>query len=346
MFAGGFSLVMLAVFSVVKSFVVPRAVQDWLARFVFNKLRVLFRLRLKHLSDYQSRDRLLAFFAPIGLLLMLPTWYLLILLGYTGMFWAVNPGSLYVAFRESGSALFTLGFSAVNGFKLLLLSFSEAGFGLMLVGLLIAYLPTMYAAFSRREVAVTKLEVRAGNPPSSVEMLKRFHRIHGLERLQEEWESWETWFAEVEESHSSLAALVFFRSPRSKNSWVNAAGTVLDAAALRQSVVDLPPESQASLCIRAGYLALRHISDFFGIDYDPNPAPDQPVSITREQFDTACEELEQAGLPLKADREQAWRDFSGWRVNYDTVLLALARLTAAPPARWILSEQDLEGLFK
>jgi hypothetical protein len=262
------------------------------------------------------------------------------------MFWAVSPDSLYAAFRESGSALFTLGFSAVDGLPLLILSFSEASFGLMLVALLIAYLPTMYAAFSRREVAVTKLEVRAGNPPSPVEMLSRFHRIHGLERLQPEWEHWETWFAEVEESHSSLAALVFFRSPRSKNSWVNAAGTVLDAAALRQSLVDLPPEPQAALCIRAGYLALRHISDFFGIAYDPNPAPDQPVSITRAQFDEACRELEDAGLPLKADRDQAWRDFSGWRVNYDTVLLALARLTAAPPARWILSEKDLDGLFK
>lgn len=272
-FIGGFSLVMVALFSAIKSFVMPRAVQDGLAGFVFSTLRAIFRLRLKHIPDYQNRDRLLGFFAPIGLLLMVPTWYVLILLGYTGMFWAVNPGPLYFAFRESGSALFTLGFSAVEGWKLLILSFSEAGFGLMLVGLLIAYLPTMYAAFSRREVAVTKLEVRAGNPPSSVEMLKRFHRIHGLERLQEEWESWETWFAEVEESHTSLAALVFFRSPRGKNAWVNAAGTVLDAAALRQSVVDLPPESQAALCIRAGYLALRHVSDFFGIAYDPNPVP-------------------------------------------------------------------------
>jgi hypothetical protein len=37
--------------------------------------------------------------------------------------------------------------------------------GLLLVALLIAYLPTMYAAFSRRETAVKLLEVRAGNPP-------------------------------------------------------------------------------------------------------------------------------------------------------------------------------------
>ena len=39
-------------------------------------------------------------------------------------------------------------------------------------------------------------------------------------------------------------------------------------------------------------------------------------------------------MPLKADLEQAWRDFAGWRVNYDRVLLALAALTMAPDAPW------------
>jgi hypothetical protein len=43
-------------------------------------------------------------------------------------------------------------------------------------------------------------------------------------------------------------------------------------------------------------------------------------------------EAAEAGVPLKADLEQAWRDFAGWRVNYDRVLLALAALTMAPHA--------------
>jgi hypothetical protein len=38
---------------------------------------------------------------------------------------------------------------------------------------------------------------------------------------------------------------------------------------------------------------------------------------------------------MKMDRDQAWYDFSGWRVNYDSVLLALATLTMAPYAPWI-----------
>ncbi len=40
-------------------------------------------------------------------------------------------------------------------------------------------------------------------------------------------------------------------------------------------------------------------------------------------------------MPLKTDREQAWRDFAGWRVNDDSVLQQLAKLVMAPPAPWI-----------
>jgi hypothetical protein len=41
-----------------------------------------------------------------------------------------------------------------------------------------------------------------------------------------------------------------------------------------------------------------------------------------------------ADVPLKPDADQAWRDYAGWRVNYDTVLLALAGLAMAPYAQW------------
>ena len=56
--------------------------------------------------------------------------------------------------------------------------------------------------------------------------------------------------------------------------------------------------------------------------------------MTREEFDTACERLRSAGVPLVADRDHAWRSFAGWRVNYDTVLLALCNMTVPPRAPW------------
>jgi hypothetical protein len=125
-----------------------------------------------------------------------------------------------------------------------------------------------------------------------------------------------------------------------------AAGTVLDAASIWSSCVS-PPETRAAggIAIRGGFIALRRIADFFGIAYDPDPQPDDPISITREEFDEAYRSLAEAGVPVQADTDQAWVDFAGWRVNYDTVLLALAEITMAPYAPWT-SDRSAPGHHK
>lgn len=331
----GFALVTGTLISAIRTFVLPRSAPDPLSRLVFVSVRRLFDLRLRFAKTYFERDRVMAFYAPVGLLTLLPAWLALVLIGYMAMFWGCGVQPWSRAFTVSGSSLFTLGFAAGDTLAHTVLAFTEATIGLILVALMIAYLPTMYGAFSRRETAVTLLEVRAGSPPSAVELLLRSHRINQLHDLGEFWETWESWFAEIEENHTSLAALVFFRSPRPQDSWVTAAGAVLDAAALANSTLDIPWEPQAALCSRAGYLALRRIAKFFRVQYNPDPHfPADPISITRQEFDEACGRLARQGVPLKPDRDQAWQDFGGWRVNYDTVLLALCKLTMAPHAPW------------
>ncbi len=341
-FIVGALIVLRTLASAIVTFVMPRSARDQVTRIVFLCVRRVFDLRNLRSRTYEDRDRVLALYAPIGLLMLPIVWLSLVLLGYMCIFWALGAGDWGASFKLSGSSLLTLGFSSVDGLPMTALSFSEAAIGLILVALLISYLPTMYNAFARRETAVTMLEVRAGSPPSAVEMFARAQRIHGWERLPGLWVTWEAWFADLEESHTSLAALAFFRSPQPGRSWITAAGAVLDSAALANSTLDIPHDPQADFCIRAGYLALRYIADFFGIEYDPAPKPDSPISITRGEFDAACEQLAAANVPLKPDREKAWRDFVGWRVNYDTVLLALAALTAAPYAPWISDR----GIFR
>jgi hypothetical protein len=172
-------------------------------------LRRIIDFILHFSKSYRRRDAIMAYYAPIGLLLLLPTWYVLILAGYAAMYWALGVGDLFAVVRLSGSSLFTLGFDISKTPTVTVFAFSEAMLGLMLVGLLIGYLPTMYSAFARREQAVNLLEVRAGSPPSALEMLLRFNRIHGLDKLADYWKTWETWFADVEESHTTLPALIF-----------------------------------------------------------------------------------------------------------------------------------------
>ncbi len=334
-FIFGGAIVARTVFSAIQTFVLPRGANDRLSRFIFQIVFGLFRVLLRKTRTYGQRDRIMAFYAPISLLALIPIYLILIMLGFAGMFWAVgNVGSWEQAVKISGSSIVTLSFAAPGDFLDGLLMIAEAAIGLILVAVLIAYLPTMYSAFQRREQAVTLLEVRAGSPPSAIEMILRYQRIHGLDRLNVLWVQWEQWFADIEESHTSLAALVFFRSPQPDHSWVTAAGAVLDAAALIRSIVDVPRDAQADLCLRAGYLALRRIADFFQIAYNANPTSADSISLSRTEFDEACAELQRNGVPLTADRDQAWRDFTGWRVNYDTVLLALAAITMAPYAPW------------
>jgi hypothetical protein len=333
-FAAGSAIVIGTFLSAVRTFVLPRSSPTILTRVIFLTMRDFFSIFEKRAATYEQRDRILALYAPLSLLVMPPVWLMCMLTGFMGMFWAIGGRSWYEALRISGSSLLTLGFVPLDRLADALLGYSEATLGLILVALLIAYLPSMYSAFQKRETAVTLLEVRAGAPPSAIELFQRFQRLGRMEKLSELWISWEIWFAELEESHTSLPALAFFRSPKPSQSWITAAGTVLDAAALAASTLDIPRDVQADLCIRAGYLALRRICDFFALSYNLQPAPGDPISVTREEFEAACEQLAGAGVPLKLDREQAWRDFSGWRVNYDTPLLLLATTITAPPALW------------
>ncbi len=340
----GLTLVSATVISAVKTFVLPRGVNVWLTRMIFRGVHSLFRLRARKAKSYEEVDRVMAMFAPVALVLMPAVLLTLILVGYMGLFWALDMASLTTVFKLSGSSLLTLGYESGGTIPHKILEFSEAMIGLIMVALLIAYLPTIYSAFARRETAVSMIEAYAGTPPTAQEMLLRVHRIGELNSLRNVWTQWQISFAEIEESHTSLSPLSFFRSPQPDRSWITASGTVLDCAALMLSTVDIPFDPHAAICIRNGFIALRRIADFFGIAHNANPSPTDPISISREEYDALVAALEEEGVPLKVDREQAWRDFAGWRVNYDTVLLRLASLTMAPFAPWSSDRSPLPSV--
>ncbi len=329
--AGG--VVVATVGSAVRTVILPRGIQAKLATAVFLTTRVLFRVRVGRAPTYERRDRVMAGYGPVSLLTLALVWQLLVGLAYTAMFWSLGTRPLRAAFITSGSSLYTLGFQHPDTASGSALAFSEAALGLGLLALLISYLPTLYNAFSRREVFVAQLEVRAGSPPFGPTMIERYANIGWLGGMAALWERWEGWFLELEETHTSFPALVFFRSPQPEHSWVTAAGAMLDGAALVSSTL-VVHDPDAELMLRAGYLSLRRIADYFAIPYDADPRPSDPISVAREEYDDVYDRLEAAAVDVKPDRDQAWRDFAGWRVNYDTVLITLAALVVAPTAPW------------
>jgi len=332
----GILLVLRANLSAIRTFVLPRAANDLIARIVFRSVRRTFDLAAARIQTYARRDRVMAYFGPFALMALPVAWLITVGVGYSMIFWAVGVRPLGQAIVDSGSSLLTLGFARPDTSAGDLIAFSEAVIGLGMVALLIAYLPTIYAAFSRRELLVTLLETRADSPPSPVILITRLQRLDGLDHLHSLWERWEQWFAELEETHTSLTVLVNFRSQQAQRSWVNAAGAMMDAAALVRSAVAIPVDAQADLMIRAGYLAIRRITSVFHLPFDPAPTASSPTRIDRATFDVALDALAASGVPLVADRNAAWRDFHGWRVNYDEPLGHLERLTVSPPPWWTL----------
>ena len=332
----GIALTIGTIGSAVRATILPRGVPVRVARIVNLVLRALFRLRAGRSPTYERRDRVMAYFGPTALLTLLTAWLVMLLVAFVLMYLAVATRSVATAIELSGSSLFTLGSASAHHLGPDVLTYVEAGLGLLLVTLLITYLPSIYNAFSRRENGVSLLAVRAGDPPTATTMLIRYHRIEDANyRLSGLWQTWEGWFTDVEESHTSFPILAYFRSPVPERSWVTAAGTVLDAASLWVSAVEHPNDPDAQLCIRAGFLALQRIGGFFSIAYDVAPNRGDPITIDRHEFDAAVKDMAGTGMTLVDDLDEAWDSFRGWRVNYDTVLLNLARLVEAPPAPWV-----------
>jgi hypothetical protein len=333
--AAGLYLAASTFLSAVKTVVLPRATSQKITRIMFIGMRRLFDFVAHGKRDFADRDRILALYAPLSFVLLPLFWLLLTTVGFTAVQWGVNGGSLRDAFLVSGSSMLTLGVKFRNDLPSAAFSYLQAAIGLVLVALLISYLPTIYGSFSRRETLVGMLDSRAGIPPSPYELLVRYERIGASGIIDSDlFARWEEWFAELEESHTSFAALVFFRSPRPERSWITAAGCVLDTAALQLSTVDRAFSGQAALCCRQGFLALRRLADMYGLSVNHDPAPTDPISITRDEYDNMLVGLRAAGIPIRADLDQAWADFVGWRVNYDSALVGIAKLVVAPEGRW------------
>jgi hypothetical protein len=264
---GGGAIGVWVLLAAVSTVVLPRGEPVLLTRWVFVGMRSLFNLWGRRAKTYEQLDRSLAMYAPMSLVALPFIWVTLVIAGFASINWGFGVNPPREAFYLSGSSIFTLGYATPPDAPTHVASYVEAALGLGLIALLISYLPSIYNAFQRRELEVTRLTTRAGAPPSAITMIRRHHALARLDALDEIWDPWETWF-------------------------------------------------------------------YFSIPYDPDPHPDDPISIDRSEFDAAYDELASFGVPVRPQREQCWKDFKGWRVNYDTVLLALAGLTAAPYAPW------------
>ncbi|HEX4703560.1 MAG TPA: hypothetical protein VH352_15640 [Pseudonocardiaceae bacterium] len=338
-FAVGVVLLLGTAVSVVGTLVVPRGIDSHISRGCENVVDLVFMVGTRRVRDFLVRDRVLAWQAPLGLLFRLGVWIGLLVIGYGLVLLPIVTDTVAHPFSEAGSSIFTLGYAAPGNTSSTVVDYVAAYTGLIVVGLQVGYLPTLYAAFNRRETQVTLLTSRAGVPAWGPEILARtrWGIYDGDTRpvLNELFDAWEHWSAEVAESHTTYLTLVRLRSPRPLSHWLTSVLAVMDAAALHLSLAPASePKQSARLCLRMGFVALNQIARTMRMPVVDDPDPDNDISIDFDQFTMAVDMLRALNYPIERTTAQAWPHFRGWRANYDAVALRLARALDAPPALW------------
>jgi DNA-binding MarR family transcriptional regulator len=336
----GALLVLTSWQSVIGTLIVPRPVASWLTRLADRVVVAVYNAVIRPVHDYKRRDRILATQAAAILLTQLVGWLGIFLAGFTLVLWPLDGRSISQVFTDAGSSIFTLGFAEPQDAGPAALVFLAAATGMVVVALQIGYLPTLYAAFNRRETQVALLNARSGFPAWGPELLARAYYALGsgvstINTLPDLYLGWERWSADVAESHTTYLPLVRFRSPLPFSSWVTSLLAVMDSAAL---ILSLSPEQApvvpARLCLRGGFGCLGRIARAMGFDVPDEADPEAGITLTYEQFLDAVSRLREVGFPITRDPADAWPDFVGWRVNYENAAYQIAEAIDAVPALW------------
>jgi hypothetical protein len=328
-------LLLLTLGSILRNVVVPRGIGSVLTKVVWRSVRqVLVHLAFP-VDRYERRDRLLAWLAPLVLVFELVAWLLSLFCAYGLLDYAVSDRSMGKAFQEAGSSMFAVVYSNPAPSDLIALDFLAAVTGPLIIALQIAYLPTLYDAYNRRETQVTLLESRASDPAWGPELIARQALIGTVDQLKDLYQTWERLAADIGESHSNYPVLLAFRSPRPYRSWIIALLSVMDAAAMQLALSPTnAPAAEARLMLRSAFTALRDIARTLHFSFDPDPVPDAPLDLTFEDFAEAVDHVQRAGFLVERPAEEAWPHFRGWRVNYESIAYWLAHKLDAVPAPW------------
>jgi hypothetical protein len=216
---------------------------------LFRLVRMFYRVTWRFwaavnrlIRSKKLREAHLSYYGPLSLLGLFATWAFLLILAFAMLHWAAGsainaPGetpTYRTDFYLSGTTFFTLGLGDVTPRTTLAKAITviEGGTGFGFLGLMISYLPTLYSAFSQRELNISLLDARAGSPPTAAELLRRHSQFADSEVLTPYLRDWETWAAQLMESHLSYPVLCYFRSQHDNQSWLAAFTAVLDVSAL------------------------------------------------------------------------------------------------------------------
>jgi len=298
--------------------------------------------RIQTLSRQQN---FLGYFGPLSLILLLGFWASGLILGFALLQFGIGgheqlgnePLTFGRIIYQSGQTFFTLGYGDILPVTALAraLAVFEAGMGFAFLGVVIGYIPVVYASFSRREIQISMLDARAGSPPSAGELLIRL--VGSSENptidqlvLDDILRDWERWAAELLESHISYPVLSFFRSQHSNQSWLAALTTMLDVTSLLLVGIEGLHPGQARLTFAMARHAAVDLAQVVNARYDPQA----PERLPEEDFNRLRDALAAANLRLKSS-EEAWQKLTRLRSMYEPYVHSTGKnlMLTVPPWR-------------
>lgn len=243
-----------------EAMMLPRRVRHAyrLARVFYATAWVLWTTLARALPIGRWRNAFFSVFGPLSLFGLMVIWAVGLIFGFALLHWSLNtslslPQGTDEAFTTylylSGTTFFTLGYGDIvpTGPWGRAISVFEAGLGFGFLAVVIGYLPVLYQAFSRREIAISLLDARAGSPPTAGELLRRVAVARSLQSVGPLLIEWERWSAELLESHLSFPVLGYYRSQHDNQSWVGALTAILDSTAFLIVNLEGPEGYQARL---------------------------------------------------------------------------------------------------
>jgi len=332
----GLLLVVVVLVDTFETVVLPRRVtRRWrITTAVYEATWPPYRAVASKVRSRARREVVLSYYGPASLLLLVACWASLLIFGYGLGIWAFGgrlvgetEHSLGTSLYVAASSFFTLGFGDVvsrTGIgRAILVACGGTGFAFL--ALVVSYLPTLYQAFSRREVYISQLDARAGSPPSAGELLAR-NGADEIDQLTTFLADWERWGADLLESVLSFPTLGYYRSHHDNQSWLAGLTVVLDSCSLLLAVHDDRARRQAQLT----YAMCRHAA--VDLAQVMQAKPDQPADrLSDEQFDRLRTRLGEGGWQVP---DSALSKLTKLRAGYEPYVIGLSRQLALPLPDW------------
>jgi hypothetical protein len=279
--AAGAALVLVIVWDAFETVLVPRRIgrRIRLTRYFYIVMWRLWRALALRLRRPSRRAALIGSFGPLSLILLLTCWASGLIFAFALIEIATGPTAglpergFVTMLYASGQTFFTLGYGDFTPLTAVgrLLAVVEAGLGFGFLGTVVGYLPTMYAAFSQREIEISLMDARAGSPPTAAEFLRRAAAELEGRGIDEILRDWERWAAQLLETHISYPQLAYYRSQHVNQSWLATLVAILDTTALMIARRGAPGGSQARHTFAMARHALVDISQIFVREYRSIP---------------------------------------------------------------------------